>query len=600
MSKSIDVQTAPAVELGLAQVLTEASDVREIARHAEGGDRFEMVKRYKNGDISVDDATALLGVSRSQFFRICKQARGAVNYLQVVPAKCGRKPDKIVLPYEVERMIEEMYFEHYRSCKSFAGVWDACQSEGDRRKIQRPSYYSVCRWIKQRPEKERYEMLHGKEAAIQRYEYRPGFKKTSRPLEWVQIDHTVADVLVVDSDDRTKIIGRPYLSFAICIHTRVIVGFYISFLQPSAVTVAKLLETCVLPKDELLKGWGLKTELWPTFGLPEVIHTDNAKEFVSQVFILNAKDFGIDVQQRPIGKKHFGGHIESLIGKKSMKLLHALPGTTGANTVERKKLNSEKTASVTIERLRRMIVLSIHAYHETVHSELNKRPIDFWTKYEAGGSGVRQVSVEKHKTFRYCFYPEVPNKKISPYGIELHRRIYGHPDFSAHVHEEVLVKYDPYDLSYIMVFLNDKWLKAVCVRNKLDRSNDYEYYRWQRNQKGERIGTMSPGGAQSRSQVSEEAKDEARLSAKAKKERKRNVGKADYKRENDRLDSNRPLSNEVKEKGVNERRNIVKPKPSVRAIQEKDVSNVVNIDARFKSKQPVDDGDFVIYDMDRR
>ena len=600
MSISIDEQGAPPVGGGLDQTLTEASDAREIARHAEGDDRFETVKRYRSGEISAADAAAMLGISRSQFFRICKKARGAVNYLQVVPAKCGRKPDKIVLPYEVERMIGEMYFEHYRNCKSFAGVWDACQAEGDRRRIQRPSYYSVCRWIKARPEKERYEMLHGKEAAIQRYEYRPGFKKTSRPLEWVQIDHTVADVLVVDSDDRTKIIGRPYLSFAICLHTRVILGFYISFLHPSAVTVAKLLETCALPKDELLKGWGMKPELWPMFGLPEVIHTDNAKEFVSQVFILNAKEFGIDVQQRPIGKKHFGGHIESLIGKKSMKLLHALPGTTGANTVERKKLKSEKTASVTIERLRRMIVLSIHTYHETKHSELEKRPSDVWSGYKAGENKIRLVPAEKHRTFRYCFYPEIADKEIFPYGIELHRRFYDHPEFSAHVHEKVLVKYDPYDLTYIMVFLNNGWLKAQCVRNKLSRSDDYEYYRWERNQKGERIGTMSAEGAGSRHQAFEEAKDEARLSTKAKRERKRNFGKADYKRENDRLDSHKPVADEFYQKSLSDTKIRSKPEPNTRSLPAKEKSNVISIETRFKTNQSVDDGDFVIYDMDGR
>jgi putative transposase len=583
------------------QSLTEASDLTEVQRHALGSDRFEVVKRYWDGDLTPEEGSDALGISRSQFFRICAKARGALNYLQVVPGKRGRKADKIVLPYEVERMIEEIYIEHYPQGKTFSAVWEACQVEGDRRRITRPSYYSVCRWIKQRPERERYEMVNGEEAAAQRYDYRPGYKETSRPLEWVQIDHTPADLLVVDSLDRTTIIGRPYLSFAICIHTRVVLGFYISFLHPSAVTVAKLLETCVLPKNKLLEAWKLRSDLWPMHGLPEVIHTDNAKEFVSQVFQLNAKDFDIDVQQRPIGKKHFGGHIESLIGKQSMKLLHALPGTTGANTVARKKLKSEKSACVTIERLRRLVALGIHSYHETKHSELNDRPARIWEKFQATKNAPRMLLESKHDSFRYCFYPEVPRKKITTGGIELFRRFYDHADFESSVLEEVLVKYDPYDISYIMVFLHGKWIKATCKRNVFERSNDYELYRWERQQKGERNGTMSAAGAESKGQIFDEVKEEKSLTAQAKRKRKRVKGEEDYRKENKLLDKagNKPESHAPENKKTSAE---LKPKAKKEIARSKsDVkSNVIDLNAIMSKKLTNEtDDEIVIYNMDR-
>jgi len=600
MTESIDILDEHKTEVGLAQALTELSDVREVARHSSGSDRFDVVNQYWDGFISPEEGSTSLGVSRSQFFRICAKARGSVNYLQLVIGKPGRKPDQIVLPYEVARMIEEMYFEHYPKAKSFAGVWDACQSEGDRRGIKRPTYYSVCRWIKQRPEKERYEMLMGKEAAEQRYAYRPGYKTTTRPLEWVQIDHTPADVLIVDSKDRTRIIGRPYLSFAICLHTRVVLGFYVSFLHPSAVTVAKLLETCVFPKDELLKGWGLRPEIWPMHGLPEVIHTDNAKEFVSQVFELNAKDYGIKVLQRPIGEKHFGGHIESLIGKKTKKLLHALPGTTGANTVERKRLESENKASITIERLRRIIALGIHAYHETKHSELNDTPAKIWAKYQGGDHSPRVLLEHKKKAFRYCFYPERPRKLITPSGIELFRRFYNHVKFESHVREKVLVKFDPYDVSYVMVQLAGKWLRAECTRNPFERSNDYERYRWERQQKGDRNGTTSEEGARSRAQLNEEVAEEKNLTSQAKRKRKREVGVADYKMENQRLDKSPGYPSDITEHTQPVSRSKKKSHTKQKLKSSKGQGNVIDINTVINRSRKTDDEDFVIYDMDRR
>lgn len=304
-------------------------------------------------------------------------------------------------------------------------------------------------------------MKHGKEAAVQRYELRPGYKITKRPLEWVQIDHTVVDMLLVDEEDRTKIIGRPYISLAICIHTRVILGFYLSFLPPSAVTVAMLLENCVLPKDELLERWGLPTYLWPMHGLPETIHTDNAKEFTSDVFVLNAKGFGITVAHRMIGKKHQGGHIESLIGKQMIHLIHQLPGSTGSNTVQRKSLRSEKTASITLTRLRQMMVYAIHAYHETKHSALSESPSQTWNKYYEKHQAYRLLAAVQHEHFKYTFYPEISDKEVTPDGIGMFRRQYSSSALKRNVRQKVLVKYDPYDISYVMVKFDDAWEKFL-------------------------------------------------------------------------------------------------------------------------------------------
>ena len=55
----------------------------------------------------------------------------------------------------------------------------------------------------------------------------PGHLTSEIPLEIVQIDHTQADVFVVDEIYR-KPIGRPWLSVAIDVATRCIVAIYLS------------------------------------------------------------------------------------------------------------------------------------------------------------------------------------------------------------------------------------------------------------------------------------------------------------------------------------------------------------------------------------
>jgi transposase InsO family protein len=65
----------------------------------------------------------------------------------------------------------------------------------------------------------------------------PGMLEATEALELIQIDHTLADVMIVDSVYRHSI-GRPWLSLAIDVATRSVLGFHLSLEAPSALAVA--------------------------------------------------------------------------------------------------------------------------------------------------------------------------------------------------------------------------------------------------------------------------------------------------------------------------------------------------------------------------
>ncbi|MEW5506794.1 Mu transposase C-terminal domain-containing protein [Pseudomonas antarctica] len=576
-------------------VLDSRSLDSEISRHELANKRYTVIQDFNSGALELQQALEILSISRSQFYKLLKRSRGSLSYRAIVSDRSGRKFGANAIQNDVERLIEDMFLKHYPQARTYGAVWKACQTEGDSRQILRPSYHTVKRWIKKQPSELLYRMKHGKEAAVQRYELRPGYKITKRPLEWVQIDHTVVDMLLVDEEDRTKIIGRPYISLAICIHTRVILGFYLSFLPPSAVTVAMLLENCVLPKDELLERWGLPTYLWPMHGLPETIHTDNAKEFTSDVFVLNAKGFGITVEHRMIGKKHQGGHIESLIGKQMIHLIHQLPGSTGSNTVQRKSLRSEKTASITLTRLRQMMVYAIHAYHETKHSALSESPSQTWNKYYEKHQAYRLLAAVQHEHFKYTFYPEISDKEVTPDGIGMFRRQYSSSALKRNVRQKVLVKYDPYDISYVMVKFDDAWERIPCVRNKFNRSTDLEIYRWQRQQKGERDGTMSTAGARSAGAFHQAATEESKLTRQEKQRKKREKGIEDYKKQSAKSSSVETKSDKATESEKSHASGNPKTQPKLGKELKSNVLDVMSFLQR-KEKVARDDEYPVIYD----
>src|SRR5215210_1570340 len=89
----------------------------------------------------------------------------------------------------------------------------------------------------------------------------PGELTSSEPLGLVQIDHTLADVIVVDERNRERW-KRPWLLVALDIATRCVVGFYLSMERPNAATVALLMTRIVQPKGAWLDRLG-GTADWP-------------------------------------------------------------------------------------------------------------------------------------------------------------------------------------------------------------------------------------------------------------------------------------------------------------------------------------------------
>jgi putative transposase len=92
----------------------------------------------------------------------------------------------------------------------------------------------------------------------------PGNFIVRDPLDVVQVDHTQADILVVDTLSRRPI-GRPWLSLAIDVATRC-GGLLCKHGSPGAATVALLLTRVALPKDAWLDKLGVQVE-WPMRGV---------------------------------------------------------------------------------------------------------------------------------------------------------------------------------------------------------------------------------------------------------------------------------------------------------------------------------------------
>lgn len=99
--------------------------------------------------------------------------------------------------------------------------------------------------------------------------------KSAFPLDLVQVDHAIVDVHIRHPDLRDPI-GRAVLTLMVDEATRVIPGFCLSLEAPSRLSVGLCLVHVVQPKDNWLASLGEPNLVWPGYGLPRRMLTDNA------------------------------------------------------------------------------------------------------------------------------------------------------------------------------------------------------------------------------------------------------------------------------------------------------------------------------------
>ncbi|KUY50660.1 MULTISPECIES: Mu transposase C-terminal domain-containing protein [unclassified Burkholderia] len=286
----------------------------------------------------------------------------------------------------------------------------------------------------------------------------PGNFVVENPMDVVQVDHTQADVLIVDTLSRRPI-GRPWLSLAIDVATRCVVGFHVGMERPGASTVALLLTRVALPKSAWLESLGIPVVDWPMHGVPKVLHLDNAAEFKSRALRTGCSEYGIDLMYRPVGRPHFGGHIERL-NRTLMERVHGLPGTTGSSPKGRKARSPEEHAALTLHEFEQWLALEIgQRYHQSAHRGLHgATPASRWTALNGAAAARTPLDTpEAQWKFLLQFLPVV-RRTIQSDGLTLFHLRYWHPVFSAWRLDRraVTIRYHPEDLSRIFISVPDK------------------------------------------------------------------------------------------------------------------------------------------------
>lgn len=240
--------------------------------------------------------------------------------------------------------------------------------------------------------------------------------------------------------------------------TRCVVAIYLSMERPNAATVALLHTRVVLPKEPWLAAIGSDVS-WPMYGIPRSLHLDNAAEFKSKTLRSGCAEYGITLTYRPVGRPHFGGHIERM-NRTLMDRLRGVPGATGNSVKGRKERKPEKYAALTLTEFEKWMVMDIaQRYHHSEHRGLmGAAPHSAWNALTQSAL-VRVLPNDPDIPLRFLvqFLP-MAIRTIQSDGLTLFYIHYWHPIFAAWrvARKKVHVRYHPEDLSRVFVSANGK------------------------------------------------------------------------------------------------------------------------------------------------
>lgn len=478
----VDLQTVQIVDYDTGEIIAaKAADVKPVPLNSQANPiidalsdkdmalaqtRFQwimpLVDRPGRDRVMVNARAKELGLHPATLYKWLRIYE-STRLLSALASRQRKDKGNLRLSPTVETIIQEVLNSDYLTDQRKKPAWIAREVKRKCRLIGEkiPHYNTIRNRINDIPAYQQTSSRFGRKAAQESYSPNRGeFPGAEWPLAVVQIDHTPLDIIVVDDMHRESI-GRPWITMAIDVFSRMVAGFCISLDPPGALSTGLCLVHAILPKDAWLAERKLEGD-WPVWGKPTCIHADNAKEFRGSMLERACAQYHINTEWRPVAKPHYGGHIERLLGTFA-KELHALPGTTFSNTRDRGEYDSEGKAAFTFGELETWLAeLIVSVYHCELHSAINMPPIE---KFKQGilGDGTRPgvglpPRIMDEAQLRLDFMPFL-KRTVQTYGIQIDEIEYWHDvlrpwinatdPHDAKSKRRFLIRRDPRDISRI-------------------------------------------------------------------------------------------------------------------------------------------------------
>lgn len=285
----------------------------------------------------------------------------------------------------------------------------------EHKKIKRVSRATVYRWVENLRSDIKDSARLGANVARNKYRVVMGGLKVDQVLERIEIDHTPLDLIVIDKVTMLPL-GRAWLTLAIDKHSRMVVGFYISFNAPSSYSVLQCVKQMILPKDDLLNRFPDIKNKWPAFGIPELLALDNGMDLHAEALKKACLELGIQILYCPAARPEAKGSVERFFRTLNQGLIHKLPGSTFSNIGDRGDYPSEDMATIDMDTLVHLVTKWIvDVYNVTPHRGIGDTPLNKWIE----SAKIRSIDLPVYPSQLDVITGIPATRTVFHYGIEL-------------------------------------------------------------------------------------------------------------------------------------------------------------------------------------
>lgn len=233
-----------------------------------------------------------------------------------------RKKEKLTLTETYNLMLREFFSDkYYEDGQVQYKVWE---------KSRIPTYNQFYYWFKKSEniEKDISFRISDKEFNLK---HRPILSnstiETDGPGTRFQIDATIADIYLVSSLNRNRVIGRPIVYAIIDVYSRLITGIYVGLEGPSWLGAMMALDNMIADKVEFCRKYEVEIteKQWPSHYLPEIIIADRGEfEGYSVENLIN--NLNMKIENTSPYRGDLKGIVERNFRTTNEKIKHKTPG----------------------------------------------------------------------------------------------------------------------------------------------------------------------------------------------------------------------------------------------------------------------------------
>lgn len=355
------------------------------------------------------------------------------------------------------------------------------RAEDGQSPIKVPGRTTLWRWLQMERTYDNVALRQGKHIADRQFKGIRNSLSAKRILDVAILDQKRMDVHVCDAT-RRFVIGRPWLAALIDVKSRMILGYSLSFEDPSVLSAMSCIRAAMRGMPEMKQRFPKIEGQWEAFGVPRTILADNAWENTGSSFVDACADSGISIEWAPVRRPEYKGILERFFSRLDDQLVHKLPGAVVDNPValRERRIDPQSDAVLTLQELDELVcTYLVEVYSVDRHDGIYDTPLRVWRE------GVKRDGLElAHdlSALDHAMGKLVRDRMLSHEGVKFQGLSYRSdavdtlladllPLQPANVRRgsaKVKIKYHPEDLSRVFVWNEAKntYVPLPCTNEK--------------------------------------------------------------------------------------------------------------------------------------